>query len=108
LDLEERQRLIALLAHHCGDPEEVVRRVHFYEDLVESNRSARERERDWAAVLTQVGAIAPGIAVPPEPDTVAEKWKVIHGSRPVLDLVANPDEVEHALRATPHSWMLHC
>ena len=57
-------------------------------------------------MLHQLGAVAPGEPLPPEPDAVAKKWKVIHGSRPVLELVANPAEVELALRAMAHAWML--
>jgi len=75
-------------------------RVLYYEDLVDGAPRAREEWEDMFARLR----------IPYDFDD--KLWhadadlKVIHGSKPVLDTIANAQEVHDALASTPHAWML--
>ena len=53
----------------------------------------------WAAVLAQLNA-------PQHASAAGANYTIIRGAAPVLDTVANPDEVARALRGTAHAWML--
>jgi len=87
---------------------DVASRVHYYEDLVDSNPAS---PGEWGKVLYQLGGwntsnvtrireLAGGWRV----DT---RTTVVHGTHPVADLIANYGAVEEALRGTEFEWMLH-
>mmetsp|Transcript_6362 Transcript_6362/g.18778 ORF Transcript_6362/g.18778 Transcript_6362/m.18778 type:complete len:371 (-) Transcript_6362:52-1164(-) len=102
----DHRAIADLFRLHCGGEWDVARRVHYYEDLVDVNPHSH---RNWGEVLYELGA-----SDTPNATAIQARlggWpranqSIIHGSRPVLETIGNPEEVVAALTGTEFEWML--
>jgi len=103
----EMLSLIKNFKHLCKGDFHVDERVHYYEDLVDSNPASDEH---WGKVLYQLGGWNTSNV------TKIREWVgdwhavngtvIVHGRHPVKDVIANYKAVAKVLRGTEFEWML--
>ena len=90
LELQQSiEKAFAKLAPKCDAAARAA--TFYYEDLIDTNEDS---SKAWGQAL-QILRIWP-----------KSQYAVIHGDTPVLETVANPDEVVRGLNSTRHAWML--
>lgn len=108
-ETKDQSKLLQLFKYHCGGEWHVGNRLHWYEDLVDGSPTSAD---EWGNVLFQLGAWNTSNATRIQQLLGPRGWRgpsattVVHGSRPVADLVANFGAVNRTLRGTRYAWML--